>query len=155
MPTEQADGGGLFQPVHISTSASWTRSTVCSTTAQFPLDAAGCSWWVCVLHTVTWILIDFVTGTHPLTWLVGWQEGHPACKKEWRVLAWLSGARCRLAYGPADATATHWLFFSVKSRLVLSFSYRLTWVVPEKGPLSVCVWYIGNIQLLLNFVKLY
>ena len=28
---------------------------------------------------------------------------------------------------------------SVKSRLVLSFWYRLTWVVPEKGPLNVCV----------------
>ena len=28
---------------------------------------------------------------------------------------------------------------SVKSRLVLLFWYRLTWVVPEKGPLNVCV----------------
>ena len=43
--------------------------------------------------------------------LVGRQEGHPACKKQvvgyWR--GYLSGARCRLAYGPADATATHCL----------------------------------------------
>jgi len=48
---------------------------------------------------------------HPLTLLVGWQEGHPACKKlSGVVLAWcLFGARCRLAYGPADATATHCL----------------------------------------------
>jgi len=47
-----------------------------------------------------------------LTLLVGWQEGHPACKKtEWWGY-WrgnLSGARCTLAYGPADATATHCL----------------------------------------------
>ena len=28
---------------------------------------------------------------------------------------------------------------SVKSRLVLPFWYRLTWVVQEKGPLNVCV----------------
>ena len=28
---------------------------------------------------------------------------------------------------------------SVKSRLVLPFWYRLTWVVPDKGPLNVCV----------------
>jgi len=46
-----------------------------------------------------------------LTLLVGQQEGHPACKK--RVVGcWhgcLSGARCRLAYDPADATATHCL----------------------------------------------
>jgi len=29
---------------------------------------------------------------------------------------------------------------SVKSRLVLPFWYRLTWVVPEKGPLNGCVY---------------
>jgi len=48
-----------------------------------------------------------------LTLLVGRQEGHQACKKlSGGVLAWffyLSGARCRLAYGPVDATATHCL----------------------------------------------
>ena len=46
-----------------------------------------------------------------LTLLVGQQEGHPACKN-WVVWCWrgyLSGARCRLAYGPADATVTHCL----------------------------------------------
>ena len=46
-----------------------------------------------------------------LTLLVGRQEGRPACKN--RVVGcwhgYLSGARCRLAYGPADATATHCL----------------------------------------------
>jgi len=42
--------------------------------------------------------------------LVGRQEGHPACKKLSGVmLAWLSGMGCRLAYSPADATATHYL----------------------------------------------
>ena len=49
----------------------------------------------------------------------------------WR--GYLTGARCRLAYGPADATATHSVA-SVKSRLVLPFWYRLTRVVLEKGP---------------------
>jgi len=46
-----------------------------------------------------------------LTLLVGRQEGHPACKKlSGEVLVWfLSGARSRLACGPADATATHCL----------------------------------------------
>ena len=46
-----------------------------------------------------------------LTLLVGRQEGHLACKNRvvryWR--GYLSGARCRFAYGPADATATHCL----------------------------------------------
>jgi len=47
-----------------------------------------------------------------LTLLVGRQEGHPACKNlSGGVLAWLFvwSYRCRLAYGPADATATHCL----------------------------------------------
>ena len=38
-----------------------------------------------------------------LTLLVGWQEEHSACKN-WVVGCWrgyLSGVRCRLAYGPA------------------------------------------------------
>ena len=65
-----------------------------------------------------------------------WLDGR--CKN-WVVGCWrgyLSGARCGLAYGPADATATHYLFASVKSRLVLPFWYRLTRVVPDKGPLN-------------------
>ena len=48
-----------------------------------------------------------------LTLLVGWQEGKGIRPVENRVVGYwrgyLSGARCRLAYGPADATATHCL----------------------------------------------
>jgi len=57
------------------------------------------------------ILNYWHTAFSALTLLVGWQEGHPACKK-WVVKCWccyLLGARCRLAYGQADATATHCL----------------------------------------------
>ena len=85
--------------------------------------------------------MDFLRAFSALTLLVGRQEGHPACKK-WFVGCWhgyLSGARCRLAYSPADATATQRLFASVKSRLVLSFWYRLTRVVLKKGPINGCV----------------
>ena len=39
----------------------------------------------------------------------------------------------------ADAIATHYLA-SVKSRLVLTFWYRLTQVVLDKGPLNRCVY---------------
>jgi len=76
-----------------------------------------------------------------LTLLVGRQEGHPACKKPvvgcWR--GFLSGARCRLDCGPADATATNLSPASVKSRLVLLLWYWLTRVVPDKGSLIRCV----------------
>jgi len=46
---------------------------------------------------------------------------------------YLTGERCRLAYGPSLSLA------SVKSRLVLLFWYRPTRVVPDKGPLNGCV----------------
>jgi len=46
-----------------------------------------------------------------LTLLVGQQKGHLACKKlSSGVLAWLSVcSKMQLAYGPADASATHFL----------------------------------------------
>jgi len=46
-----------------------------------------------------------------LTLLVGWQEWHLACKN-WVVgclHGYVSAAKCRFAYGPADATTTHYL----------------------------------------------
>ena len=93
------------------------------------------------LHYVDLLWICCTTAFSALTLLVGRQEGHPACKNRvvgcWR--GYLSGARCRLAYGPADATATHCLFASVKSGLVLLFWYRLTRVVPDKWWLNGCV----------------
>jgi len=45
-----------------------------------------------------------------LTLLVGSRKGiRPVKKMSGGMLAWLSGMRCRLAYSPADATATHYL----------------------------------------------
>jgi len=43
--------------------------------------------------------------------LIGWQEGHPTCKTlSGGMLAWLClGKGADFAYGPADATATHYL----------------------------------------------
>jgi len=88
------------------------------------------------------VLYFLVVAFSSLMLLFGWQEGHPACKK--LSGGYLSGARCRLAYGPADATATQFSLASVKSRLVLSSWYWLTWVDPEKGPSNVCVCGIFN-----------
>jgi len=71
-----------------------------------------------------------------LTLLVGRQEGVSS-----GVLAWLSVwfEGCTLAYGPPDATATHCLLLQENPDWFLPFRYRLTRVVPDKGPLNVCV----------------
>ena len=82
-----------------------------------------------------------VEGFSALTLLVGWQEGHPACKNlsggvlawlsvwsEVLICIWLSWCHC---YSPSLA--------SVKSILVLPFWYWLTCIVPEKRPLNGCV----------------
>ena len=101
---------------------------------------------VCLLQLMR-LLLTFVSGEvwsdmPSLLWRC-WLGGRKGIQpvKNWVVGCWhgsLSGARCRLAYVPADATATHFLA-SVKSRLVLPFLYRLTWVVSEKWPLNGCV----------------
>jgi len=56
------------------------------------------------------IQVHIINAFSALMLLVGRQEGRLACKKlSGGVHGYLSGARCRLAYGPADATATHCL----------------------------------------------
>jgi len=77
-----------------------------------------------------------------LTRLVGWQEGHPLCKKlSGGVLAWLSvwNEVQIVCIWPSWCHCHSLSLVSVKSRLVLPFWYWLTRVVPEKGPLNGCV----------------
>jgi len=75
-----------------------------------------------------------------LALLVGQQEGHLACKNEWWgagvVICLEQGADLHMAQlMPLPLTVS---CFS-KIQIGFSFLYRLTWVVPEKGPLNVCV----------------
>ena len=76
-----------------------------------------------------------------LTLLVGRQEGHPACKKlSGGVLAWLSVlSEVQTCIWPSWCHCHSPSLASVKSRFVLPFWYRLTWVVPDGGPLNGCV----------------
>jgi len=65
----------------------------------------------CLSVNVGYVEYIIVIAFSALTLLVGQQEGHLACKN-WVVGCWhgyLSGAICKFAYGPADATATHCL----------------------------------------------
>jgi len=73
--------------------------------------------------------------------LVGLQEGHPACKKlSGGVLAWLSvWSEVQTCIWPSWCHCRSLSLAWVKFRLVLPFWYRLTRVVPEKGPLNGCV----------------
>ena len=73
--------------------------------------------------------------------LVGWQEGHPACKKlSGEVLAWLSvWNKVQTCIWPSWFHCHSLSFASLKSRLVLPFWYQLTRVVPDKGPSNGCV----------------
>ena len=57
-------------------------------------------------------VVVFVPSVLWRCWLGGRKGIRPV--KNWVLRCWrgyLSGARCRLAYGPADATATHFLLF--------------------------------------------
>ena len=82
--------------------------------------------------------------------LIGWQEGHPACKKlSGGVLAWLSiWSELQTCIWPGLCHCHSLSLASVKSRLVLPFWYWLIRVVPDKWPLNGCVcvcvsWSIG------------
>ena len=88
-----------------------------------------------------------ITAFSALTLLVGQQEGHPACKKlSGEVLAWLSvWSEVQTCISPSWCHCHSLSLASVKSRLVLPFWYWLTWVVPDKGPLNVCVLLPRNI----------
>jgi len=72
--------------------------------------------------------------------LVGWQEGHPACKKTgWSGAGVVICLECNADLHMAQLIPLPLTVscFS-KSRLVIPFWYRLTRVVPEKGPLNRC-----------------
>jgi len=92
----------------------------------------------CIYQLYTCVICAFSA----LTLLVGRQDEHPACKN-WVMRCWcgcLSGARCRLhivqlmPLHPKTPSSVA----SFKSRLVLSFWYRLPQVVLENRPLNGC-----------------
>jgi len=78
------------------------------------------------------VVLVWLNAFSALMLLVGQQEGHVACKKtEW----WGAGVVICLERDAKSACHCHSLYLApVKSRLVLPYWYRLTRVVPDKGP---------------------
>jgi len=89
--------------------------------------------WCIYIH-VCFICLAFSA----LMLLVGWQEGHPACKNlSGGMLAWLPiWSEVQTCIWPSWCHCHSLSLASVMSRLVLPFWCRLTWVVPDKGPLN-------------------
>ena len=85
-----------------------------------------------------------------LCWLGDRKGIQPVKKLSGGVLAWLSvWSEVQTCIRPSWCHF-HWMSLaSVKSRLVLPFWYRLTWLVPEKGPLNGCVCVLDHFAIML------
>ena len=84
---------------------------------------------------------ELPTAFSALTLLVRWQVGHPTWKKQsdW-VLVWLSvWNKVQTCIWQSWCHCHSLSLASLKSRLVLPCWYRLTRVVPVKGPIKRCV----------------
>ena len=79
-------------------------------------------------------------------WLGGRKGIRPVKNFSGGVLAWLSvWSEVRTCIWPSWCHCHSLSLASVKPRFVWPFWCRLTWVVPEKGPLNGCVWFsAGN-----------
>ena len=121
--------------IHTCTYRHWTDGSTCSPAARFTK-------YLTIYHAIILSLsYSCFIAFSALTLLVGRQEGHPACKKlSGGVLAWLFvWSKVQTCIWPSRCHCHSLPLASVKSRLVLPFWYRRTWVVPDKGPLNVCV----------------
>jgi len=97
-----------------------------------------------VIQELNFEMYNFLdTAFIALMLLVGWQEGHPACKKlNGGVLCW-----SRICLGQsADLHVAQLMPLpltvscSSKSSLALPYWYRLIRAVLDKGPLNVCMY---------------
>ena len=119
-----------------------------------PTSTGKCFHWHPTIVAINVYLKGRLVNEHPLSTqfssfifsalmpLVGWQEGYPACKTlSGGVLVWLSvWSEVQTCMWPSWCHCHSLSLASVKSRLVLPFWYRLTWVVLDKGPLNGCVY---------------
>jgi len=96
----------------------------------------GC---VCVWYYAPYSIVNNMPSVLWHCWL-GSRKGIRHVKTEWWGVAWLSvWSKVQTCIWPSWCHCHSLCLASVKSRLVLPFRYRLTWAVPEKGPLNGCV----------------
>ena len=87
--------------------------------------------------------VEFVPSVLWRCWLGG-RKGIRPVKTEWWVLAWLSvWSEVHTCTWPSWCHCHSLSLASAKSRLVLPFWYRLTRVIPEKGPLNMW-WFVES-----------
>ena len=89
-----------------------------------------CMFWACVTFHL-YYCCNSNNAFSALTLLVGRQGGHRPVKTEWSDV--------QTCICPSWCHCHSLSLASVKSSLVLSFWYRLTRLVPDKGPINVCV----------------
>jgi len=99
-----------------------------------PLCSCTLDYCSSVMHAQHWtyyVYCEMYCAFSTLTLLVGWQEGHLACKKlSGGVLAWLFvWSEVQTCIWPSGCQCHSLSLASVKSRLVLPFGYRFTRVV--------------------------
>ena len=107
----------------------------CSTTTPRRYGS-GVLWWSCLSVCVFVCLRSYLRNyTSDLRQFFA----HVTCGRG-GLLAWLSvWSEVQTCISPSWCHCHSLSLASVKSRLVLPFWYQLTWVVPEKGLLNVCV----------------
>ena len=91
-------------------------------------------------------------------WLGGRESILPVKQLSGGMLVWLSVCcEVQTCIWPSWCHCHSLSIASVKSRLVLPFWYRLTWVVPEKGPLNgcvcVCVFFIHSFYIPSHYLR--
>ena len=108
-------------------------------------------------HLYTYLIYGVPTFS-ALTLFVGWQEGHPSCKKQsggcWRF--YLSGVRSDwFAYGPADAAATPSSLASLKSRMLYLSGASLPSLSWKKAVKRVSSWQVASLTSCIYYGQCY
>jgi len=131
----KCDGSRCHLPC---TSHAWLNRSMGKNRCVAKLVLSSINLYVSVFTTFYFVLSFYCIAFSALTLLFGQKEGHLACKN-WVVECWrgcLSGVRCRLAYGPADAT------LSCFSKIQFGFTFLVPAYLGVCVCVHVCIWFL-------------